>query len=71
LEFSLILSKKIHSPIWGPRDQFKADMADLAIDNLPPYHIMEENLRNSITYAKSLGLGNLKGMEELEKIAFS
>ncbi len=65
------LQKRKYQRQIGLQDYMDASEADLLLDFVPPYHVLEEKLRESITQARNIGLSKDPLVEKVGEIAFA
>ncbi|MBS3071811.1 hypothetical protein J4408_02370 [Candidatus Pacearchaeota archaeon] len=65
------LQRRAYQPIYDMNCAMNQAVADLSLDNLQPYHVLEERLRKAVAEARSLGLGNDPLIEKVGALAFS
>ena len=65
------LQEVAYSAVIGLEGALKQTVADISLDNLPKYFILEENLKKSITTARGIGLSENPYIKEIGRLAFS
>jgi len=65
------LERRAQQSIYNSECAIDQAVADISIDNLPPYHVLEEKLRAAVTKARELGLGEDSYIKSIGAMAFS
>ena len=65
------LEREAHQPIYNLEGAQSQAVADICLDQYPPYHVLEERLRTAVTEARKLGLHEDPLVKRIRALAFS
>lgn len=65
------LQAQAYQPIINLDRAMDSAVADVCMDQFPPYSVLENRLRRAITRARNLGLGDNPFIKKVGRIAFS
>lgn len=71
VELENLQKKAYQCPVIGLEGAMDQAIADISLDNHPPYHVLEDKLGGAIKKAKSLGLSNDSYIQKIESLVFS